>query len=73
MHLTMIIVPMDLPLALEILLTLLLTGLTVRSLWHAARRRPFLSVSNARSVFFAGGMIAGMLYFWMSLLKTVFL
>lgn len=73
MHVTMIIVPMDVPLALEILLMLLLTGLTVRGLWQVMRRKPFISVANARTLVFLGGMLAGMLYFWMSLLKIVFL
>lgn len=69
MHLTMIIVPMDVPLALEILLTLLLTGLTVRGLWQVMRHKPLFSVANARALVFVGGMLAGVLYFWISFLK----
>jgi hypothetical protein len=52
---------------------LLLTVLTWRGLWHAARRKPFVSVSNARALVFSGGMLAGTLYFWVSLLKALLL
>jgi len=69
----MIIVAMDALRALEILVMLLLTVLTWRGLWHAARRKPFVSVSNARALVFSGGMLAGTLYFWVSLLKALLL
>ena len=62
----MIIAPMDVQ-TLELFAALVLTALSVRSLWHIARRRPFVSVANARSLVFAGGLLAGCVYFWLAL------
>ena len=69
----MIIVPMDVTKGLEILLSLFMMGLTVRTFLHLARRRPFVSVNNARALVFAGGMLAGTIYFWVSLVKALLL
>lgn len=54
---------------LELCAALLLTALSVNRLWHIARRRPFVSVTNARSLMFAGGLLGSCIYFWIQLLK----
>jgi hypothetical protein len=64
----MIIAPMDVQ-TLELCAALLLTALSVRSFWHIARRRSWVSVANARSLVFAGGLLASMIYFWFKFLK----
>ena len=64
---------MDVTKGLEILISLFLTVLTVRGLLHLARSRPFISVNNARALVLTCGMLAGTMYFWVSLLKAFLL
>ncbi len=71
MHLTMIIVPMDVHHWLDLFAALLLTGLSLHRLLHVVRSKPFVSVHNARSLVFAGSMLAGMIYFWIRFLKPL--
>ena len=71
MHLTMIIVPMDVHHWLDLLAALVLTGLSLQKLLHVARSKPFVTVHNARSLVFAGSMLAGMIYFCIRFLKPL--
>jgi hypothetical protein len=64
---------MDVTKALEILLSLLMMVLTVRTFFHLGRRKPFFSVNNARALLFAGGMFVVMIYFWVGLFKPFLL
>ena len=67
----MIIVRMDVLHVLELLAALLLTALTLRGLLSVVRRKPFVSVPNARGLVFAGGMLATMIYFWFKFFKNI--
>ena len=56
--------------SLDLFAALLLTALCVHRIVHVVRRRPWVSVANARSLVFAGGLLASMIYFWFQFFKT---
>ena len=73
MHLKMIILLMGFADYWDSLAAILLFGLSAQRFYYIARRRPFISVSNARSLVFAGGLLALTIYFWFKILKMVLL
>jgi hypothetical protein len=54
---------------LDLLAVSLLSALSAQRFYCIARRKPFISVGNARSLVFAGGLLALTLYFWIKILK----
>ena len=70
MHLKMIIVPMDVH-SFELFALLFLTVICVYRFLNVLRRRPWASVANARSVTFAGGLLASCIYYWLKLLNPL--
>jgi hypothetical protein len=57
--------------SLDLFAALLLTALCAHRMWHVLRSRPWVTVANARSLVFAGGLLASMIYFWSQFFKTV--
>lgn len=55
----------------EILIALFLTILSIHSLWTLFKRRPLVSVENARSLTFAAGLLASGIYYWYRLLLAL--
>jgi hypothetical protein len=55
--------------SLDLAAALLLTAMCAHRMWQVLRRRPWVSVTNARSLVFAGGLLASMIYFWFKFLK----
>jgi hypothetical protein len=58
---------------LDLLAAILLSVLSAQRFYYIARRRPFISVGNAKSLVFAGGFLALTFYFWLKILKMVLL
>jgi hypothetical protein len=56
--------------SIDLFAALLLTALCVLRILHVMRHRPWVSMANARSLVFAGGLLASMIYFWSQLFKT---
>jgi hypothetical protein len=54
---------------LELLAVILLSALAAQRFYCIARKKPFISVGNARRLVFAGGLLALTIYFWIKILK----
>lgn len=54
---------------LELLTALFLTAFAVRGVLRVLRCKPFISVANARSLTFSGGLMVSAIYFWVGFLK----
>jgi hypothetical protein len=50
---------------------LLLTAFCIQRVLRVMRRRPWVSVANARSLVFASGLLAFTIYFWFNFFKKL--